>query len=249
MRPQLGMAAVLLLMVGSSLLLLRVKPGEPSSVQVTERGVPESDKESVALPVPQPEAPSPALDEARATPETHAASRARDVGKAETTAEKDSPADREPVPAAPANGVESAHERGTGSMDELGAFAGAPPAAASPAGRAAGAIADDAPAIPSAKKDKAGAADDDSGCAAALPHYESVAAAPPSPAAGNAARFAAADCYARLGRLAKARAVYAALLAVPDYAARARRALDDLSPEAPAPAPAGEASKPAAEPR
>src|SRR5204863_5161124 len=49
MRPQLAMAALLLLMLGSSLLFLRVKPGEPSSVQVTERGVPESDKEQVTI--------------------------------------------------------------------------------------------------------------------------------------------------------------------------------------------------------
>jgi TolA-binding protein len=44
MRPQTAMAALLLLMLGSSVIFVRVKPdrsGSPSRVRVTERGVPE----------------------------------------------------------------------------------------------------------------------------------------------------------------------------------------------------------------
>jgi tetratricopeptide (TPR) repeat protein len=54
MRPQLAMAAVLLLMIGASLLFLRVEPGQRDSVRVTERGVAEGEQEGVAI-IPLPE--------------------------------------------------------------------------------------------------------------------------------------------------------------------------------------------------
>jgi hypothetical protein len=53
MRPQLAMAALLLLAIGSSLIFLRGRPGDRESVRVTERGAPEGESESVAImPVP-----------------------------------------------------------------------------------------------------------------------------------------------------------------------------------------------------
>jgi hypothetical protein len=45
MRPQPTMAALLLLMIGASLFLVRARPAERDLVQVTERGVPEVDME------------------------------------------------------------------------------------------------------------------------------------------------------------------------------------------------------------
>src|SRR6188472_646779 len=54
MRPQLAMAALLLLMIGSSLFFLRGRPGARDSVLVTERGVPETEAEHVAIrPAPE----------------------------------------------------------------------------------------------------------------------------------------------------------------------------------------------------
>src|SRR5690606_30796131 len=50
MRPQLIMGALLLLMIGSSLMFLRARPGQHSAVQVTERGAPEADVDLI-LPV------------------------------------------------------------------------------------------------------------------------------------------------------------------------------------------------------
>src|SRR3712207_8517931 len=41
--------SLLLLVIGSSLLLLRGRPGEQKNVLVTERGVPESESESVLV--------------------------------------------------------------------------------------------------------------------------------------------------------------------------------------------------------
>jgi hypothetical protein len=53
MRPQLAMAALLLLAIGSSLIFIRGRPGDRESVQVTERGSPEGESDSVAImPVP-----------------------------------------------------------------------------------------------------------------------------------------------------------------------------------------------------
>lgn len=60
MRPQLIMGALLLLMIGSSLMFLRARPGQHSAVQVTERGAPEADIDLV-LPVPPRSEASPAL--------------------------------------------------------------------------------------------------------------------------------------------------------------------------------------------
>src|SRR5690349_560396 len=70
MRPQLIMGALLLLMIGSSLMFLRARPGQHSAVQVTERGAPEADVDLI-LPVvtSAPEAPAPQLSGAfRTTP-------------------------------------------------------------------------------------------------------------------------------------------------------------------------------------
>src|SRR3954471_15187266 len=49
MRPQVSMAALLMLMIGSSLFFLRAQPGDREHVLVTERGVPESDNEAVTV--------------------------------------------------------------------------------------------------------------------------------------------------------------------------------------------------------
>src|SRR5262245_1515306 len=68
MRPQLIMGALLLLMIGSSLMFLRARPGQHSAVQVTERGAPEAELD-VVLPVAPPsrEGP-PAVTGLRAQP-------------------------------------------------------------------------------------------------------------------------------------------------------------------------------------
>jgi Putative zinc-finger len=63
MRPQLAMAALFVLVIGSSLLLLRAKPGTVGAapVRVTERGVPAPDRpEETATNAPPAAAPAPA---------------------------------------------------------------------------------------------------------------------------------------------------------------------------------------------
>src|SRR5262249_39208258 len=62
MRPQLAMAALFVLVIGSSLLLLRAKPGTAglSPVRVTERGVPAPEQPEPIANAPLAAAPPPA---------------------------------------------------------------------------------------------------------------------------------------------------------------------------------------------
>ena len=62
------MAALLMLMIGSSLFFLRAQPGDREHVLVTERGVPESDNESVTIVPKKADAPEPSRAMAHPTP-------------------------------------------------------------------------------------------------------------------------------------------------------------------------------------
>ncbi len=82
MRPQLAMAAVFVLVIGSSLLLLRAKPGTTSigPVSVTERGEPSPDRDEGAAALAA--APtSAAMADADQPPPPPAAAEARGDGK------------------------------------------------------------------------------------------------------------------------------------------------------------------------
>jgi hypothetical protein len=256
MRPQLGMAAVLLLMVGSSLLLLRVKPGAPSSVQVTERGVPESEKDSVTVvPVPR-AAPPPAAEPlpAPAPEQPRVAARARaDEAKGErasgprpaaTQAEKASAFAAAPPP--PVNQPTPGDDLGAGlAADEFAAPSEAPAAGAGAAAKT------DQEGTPGASASGSSSA----GCDADLPRYEAILAAPGAHSAAelDAARFAAAQCYQRLGRVDAARRSYRLLVNNATYGEAARRALSILpestsrvAESAPASPPPAKPAKPAA---
>lgn len=219
MRPQLGMAALLMLMVGSSLLFLRVKPGEPRGVLVTERGVPESERESVTV-VPTPSATTSPAEAPGPAPHGARSRAAGDVPRAEPAPEKMARAETRSLAPPAALGTP---------MDSLEESAGAAaPMAAVPA----------APA-PGKEAQKKAAESAPSGCADALPHYEEIRAHPTSPSAGHAATWAAAECYRELGSYERARSAYQSLLGIPEYADPARRALADL----PAPVAAKRAAK------
>jgi hypothetical protein len=210
MRPQLAMAALLLLMFGSSLLFLRVKPGEPNSVQVTERGVPESDREQFAVvPVPAPSA------------------------VAELGPPKPMPRAREPAARAAAGTDEK-------TKSPAADFAAPPPAPAGPAatedrvaeassapGRGSGAVSlAEEPSERELARDDERPARRKSNCEAERAHYDEVAA---DPSLANDAKWALARCYDASGRIEQARSSYTALLTVPSYQERAKKALDVLS--------------------
>jgi hypothetical protein len=234
MRPQVGMAAVLLLMVGSSLLLLRVKPGEPSSVQVTERGVPESDKEVVAVVPAPPSGGMPTRGEEQTTAHAAARGRAADALRAPEAPQEKLAEREEPRRSAPAQNLDldsPLAAKGQPARDGVGS--GAPGFAADPYAEGALAGASAGGSDKKAKDDEsatapAGVRDE---CEITLPRYEAALARAASAIEANRARWGAAECYARLGRIENARRTYTALLGARAYADRARSALNALPPE------------------
>ena len=247
MRPQVSMAALLMLMIGSSLFFLRAQPGDREHVLVTERGVPESDNESVTIVPKKPEAPEPAPVAAHPAPSPRVD---------EVTARRDRATEPklETAPQAPPT------ER----------FAAAPPPEAARSGATLGASSDDkdleGSAEPStdsdASYDAAMAAYRDgryseaqrrfdeiaslggshaanaalygaqalrrvSGCPTAAPRFEAVHSRYPG-SVGSDAAWQAADCYRSLGELARARQNYEQLSADPSYKTRAKEAIAEL---------------------
>jgi len=209
MRPQLAMAAILMLMLGSSLLLLRVKPGEPNSVSVTERGVPESDKESVAIVQVAPERPAPPSPNEEAP-----ADRRRSVPRAEREALPQSLGAKEGPPMAP---PAAASPTGDEAAAE-GALAGRRARSAAPNAGAGAGVGE-----PNASKSEEAR----SACRAELERYEALAGGASS--GRSEAAWSAAQCYLQEGRTSRARETYRSLLGDPAYSDRARMALSRMS--------------------
>jgi TolA-binding protein len=235
MRPQLAMAALLLLMIGSSLLLLRARPGGRERMEVTERGVPESESESVAI-VPAPEKPQlddlPRAGQAHDTLKEESAAEARRDRKADEGQPGEGRAGAKEVAAAAE--PSSAGERlalGDGGADQeydqalaalnSGRYSEAQQRFESVAS-AGGANA------PSASFYAAQAARSGTGCSAAAPRFDAVNARYTGSSIGNEAAWQAADCWRSLGEFARARRNYQALLQAPGYAERAQEALAAL---------------------
>lgn len=203
MRPQLTMGALLLLMIGSSLFLLRTRPGDRELVHVTERGVPEGEVESQVAARPSPNAePPPASSSLGPQP--------RD----QPTPKMESPAVASPTPSdAPANLLAAARE-----AFQLGDYA------------EAHALSERA--IQSGGTDTAQAAllsaialARDSGCAAALARFEALRSRHGRSMVGDEAAWNAAECHRSLGRFDRARQLYEELRASSVWSARAKERL------------------------
>ncbi len=231
MRPQLAMAALLLLMIGSSLLFLRARPGERESVQVTERGVPEREQQSVAL-VPVPGAAS----AAEAVPSHGAQDRAR--RKHRTSQHHEALAAAEPAPADTLDQAAQAGKKAestTGSAGDAGDSPYDRAMSAYRAGRYAEAerrFEDVAQAggdkAASAALYSALAARSSSGCRTAAARFDEVSSRYSGSGVGNEATWQAADCYRSMGDNDRARRHYTALLTTSGYSERAQAALDSL---------------------
>ena len=271
MRPQLAMAALLLLMIGSSLFFLRARPGARDSVSIVERGAPELEAERVDEIVPAPErveAPAAAASGmpklANAKSET-GSTRERDGDKpseasgAVAEATKDSEQKGAANDAEPLPGTEPAAD----SMDAAtAAFQGGRYVEAQ---RRFEEIATRGGSeAPAAALQAVEALRRQRGCPAAAPRYEEVHSRYRDTPSGNEAAWQAGDCYRALGELSRARQSLEALLEVAEYRSRAEAALQELTareeqvatarkakaaspPAAAAPAPAE--TKPAAKPR
>lgn len=247
MRPQLAMAALLMLAIGSSLFFLRAQPGDREHVLVTERGVPESDNDPVSVIQKAPEAraqrPSPA---ATASPSAIAHA---DDGVARRERALD--AKLEPRAAAPAPEQAPSPAQAPGS-DSLGAAAddkdleGASQVTAdsdasydaamaayrdgryTEAQRRFGEIARQGGShAANAALFEVQALRMVSGCPSAAPRFEDVHTHYPG-SVGNDAAWQAADCYRSLGEIARARQNYELLSADPSYKARAKEAIAEL---------------------
>ena len=236
MRPQLAMAALLLLMIGSSLFFLRGRPGARDSVLITEHGVPETEAEHVAIrpapersdaPAPLASAAVPKLASAKSEPPT---ARERDgdkpseasAGLADATKDNDLKGAGNEAEALP--GTEPAAD----SMDAAtAAFQGGRYVEAQR--RFEEIAARGGSEAPSAALQAVEALRRQRGCPAAAPRYEEVHSRYRDAPAGNEAAWQAGDCYRALGELSHARQSLEALLGVAEYRSRAEAALQELT--------------------
>ena len=227
MRPQLAMAALLLLVIGSSLLLLRTRPGEQKNVLVTERGVPEGEPEAVALvarPSAEPRArakPEPKSEE----PKDERRADARPNERAPAAAKSD--ALREETSGAPLgqSGADRAYE------DALGAYRDRKYDEAQR--RFAEVAARGGENAASAALYAAQSARARSGCPTAAPMFDEVFRKYGDSQPGREAAWQAASCYRMLGDFERARQDYEALISTPGYADRAQAALASLGDSEP----------------
>jgi hypothetical protein len=239
MRPQLAMAALLMLMIGSSLLFLRAQPGDREHVLVTERGVPEGDSDSVAL--------LPKKVDALVSEDLRAGARAKSSAD-DTSARRDRAQDSK-LEARPSTGAAAATNsalpaEGPGGPvvgGEIDATAGDTDASYDAAMAAyrdgryseaerrfaeiAGGGGEHAP---RAALLEVQALRMVSGCPAAAPRFESVHARYPGPI-GNDAAWQAGECFRSLGDLARARRDYRDLALDPNYKTRANDAIAELT--------------------
>jgi TolA-binding protein len=206
MRPQLAMAALLLLAIGSSLIFLRGRPGDRERVQVTERGAPEGDSESVAI-LPVPATESEALKET-AKPAASAVAQASPRALGDAKAEASGAADSEgnsAFDAALAAFKDGRYGEARRQFDDVALRGGAQAAES---------------ALYAAQSAKNG-----EGCAVAVSLFDQVATRHPGTRFGYDATWQAASCYETLGDTERAKRSYQALLDDPSYGERAKASL------------------------
>ena len=226
MRPQAAMSAILLLMIGSALFLIRPEPGQYGSVQVTERGVPEMEGEAVTII----RLPEPGMVTTAAEPPT--------AGFAS--------AFRESEPAA--SGTSAAARGEKNSAPDGSVFADAMAAFTKNRFREAVQLFDEAAAqggsqAATAELYAARSVHNTAGCRGATPRYRKISSARAGSAVGHDATWRAASCLREQGATAAATENYQALLVVPNYSARAETALRKLGQ-----APIGTQAAPSASP-
>jgi hypothetical protein len=201
MRPQLAMAAVLLLMIGTSLVFVRVGPGRHDKVAVTELGTPAPDAPSGESPANGPRVVTGDAYEAEGA-EARAAAPAGAAAPGESEVGAASYAD---AMAAYQAGRYAEAERLFG---EVAARGGERAAAAA--------------------LHEGHAARNGSGCQRAAALYDGVTALYAGTTVADEAAWHAASCYQSLGQVDRARAHLAALAERPAFEARAAAVLAEL---------------------
>jgi hypothetical protein len=215
MRPQLTMGALLLLMIGSSLFLLRTRPGDRELVHVTERGVPEGEIDVPTSTPPRAELASLATA-IGPQPRESAGQRGDNIAPSATPS-----ADAPPGLLAMAR---EAYQQGryaeAHELSERAIQAGGSETAQA-ALLSASALARDA------------------GCAAALARFEALRSRHGRSAVGDEAAFNAAECHQSLGRFDRAKQLFEELRTSGVWGQRARERLRG-GPLAPTPSAYGE---------
>jgi hypothetical protein len=245
MRPQTAMAAVFLVMLGASVLLLRGRSSRaPASAEmiVTEKGTP------APAPVPSATAEPADLPTLTATSATGKVAAPKMPTQPATWPSPDvaSGAARDRFMAKGANPGKLEETPLAGRADSAGNLASAPAAApAVPAGRATrpARAAEDQEATEGPSSSTAGLASarairDSQGCRAAVARFDDVAQHASGSSAGWEALLESARCYRFLGDTANARARLTTLLGIAQFKDRARSELDGLergSPSQPEP--------------
>lgn len=243
MRPQLAMAALLMLMIGSSLLFLRPRPGsQTSAMHVTERGTPLPNQDQVVVPLaapqleeedmPQPPpspapavalaaAPKPEVAKAAVASKSHGESTPRVAAPtvnsaAAIAAVGDEPLDRSGQEVEERTFAEATRALQSGDLERaIKMF----DELAAGGGQKAGA----------SELNAALAVESSQGCAAALPRFDSVSARFPGGSLGNKATWRSATCRSKLGQSRRAILDFEKLMKVPQYRADAERALLHLA--------------------
>lgn len=251
MRPQLAMAALLMLAIGSSLVFLRAQPGDREHVLVTERGVPESDNDPVSVIAKTPSPPEAARAPRPSVLAAPSPSPTPHTEDGVARRERASDSKGEARPASPPAPLELAPAAGPGKAivddkDLEGASLAATDSdtsydaamAAYRDGRYSEAQRRFAELASLGGSHAASAALFEvqalrmvSGCPSAAPRFEEVHVRYPG-SVGNDAAWQAADCYRSLGEIGRARQNYELLAADPNYKARAKEALAELEQRA-----------------
>ena len=234
MRPQLAMAALLLLAIGGGLVFFRQRPNDRDTVSVTERGVAESDPEPVAvLPKVGRHAPLPAASSAPRSASAAAS------GLAQAKDDFAPPSKAAGAPAAESRGGEDSVFQAALAAYRTGRYKEARQQFES-------VVAQGGNEAPQAAYYAAQSAKRGEGCGVAVALFDQVSQRYPGTRSGYDATWEAALCYETLGDSEKARRNYQALLDEPTFAARARSAIAQLDRVEGAPAAAVATRKKAA---
>lgn len=228
MRPQLAMAALLLLMIGSSLALLRPKAGPHSAVTVTESGVPQKEEMLVVPQAPPSSFPAPTAAEPREevqiargpeAPPIVPRRAARFAPPPQALAQDDQESAEAELDLARSKAEDDAFSAAmsTYQAGQLLAAQRRFDEIVSARGKHA----------PRAQLLAAQATEKALGCTEALARFDSVAAKQPG-ALGQTAIWHSANCRKRLGQTKRAVVDFEKLVSVPAYSGRARRALSEL---------------------
>lgn len=222
MRPQLAMAATLFFVIGVGLVFFRARPSARDTVSVTERGVAESEPETVTV-VPHGAALDPGADAHGAPAEPSAVAEHYAVSEHS----KEAAPQRAPAAAPAATQAEAADGEGAGIYESaLAAFREGRYKEARQ--EFEGVVARGGPQAPEAALYAAQATKRADGCGAAVSAFDQVSQRYPGTRAGYEATWEAATCYETSGDVEKARRSYQALLDEPSYAERAKKALAQL---------------------